>query len=84
MKHAIMRHAFWTVAVLALIYALAALFDRRLAEFVVVMVLFGVAVGVDLRVHQRGWCRDRSAVLLLVAAIAIVVAGVFAQIGVWA
>lgn len=83
-RTAIMRHAFWTVAFLALVYALAALSNHQYTQFVVVMALFGVAVGIDLRVHRRGRYRDRSAVLLLIAFVAIVVTGVFAQVGVTA
>ncbi|GLE58961.1 MULTISPECIES: hypothetical protein [Mycobacteroides] len=84
MTNIVMRHAFWTVALLAFVYAIVALFDQRYTQFAVVMALFGVALGIDLRVHRRGPYRDRSAVLLLIAFVAIVVTGVFAQVGVTA
>lgn len=84
MKNAIMRHAFWTVAALALIFALTMLFAHQYAPFAVLMALVLVASFIDLWVHRRGRYRDRSAVLLLIAAVSIVVAGVFAQVWVTA
>ncbi|MEU9805067.1 hypothetical protein [Mycobacterium sp. NPDC050853] len=81
---AIVRHAFWTVAFLALIYALVALSAHRYGQFAVVMALFVAATLIDLRVHRRGRYRDRSAVLLFVAVPAIVVSALFAQVGVTA
>ncbi|PVA60835.1 hypothetical protein [Mycobacteroides abscessus] len=81
---AIMRHAFWTVAFLALVYALAALSAHRYAQFAVVMALFIATTLLDLHVHRRGRYRDRSAVLLFAAVPAIVITGVFAQVGVTA
>lgn len=82
--NAIMRHAFWTVAALALIYALAMLAVREYAQFAVLMALFLAASVIDLYVHRRGPYRDRSVVLLFIAFLAIVVTGVFAQVGVTA
>jgi len=79
---AIMRHAFWTVAALALIYALAMLFAYQYTQFVICMALVLVASCIDLWVHRRGRYRDRSATLLLSAAIAIAVTALFAQVGV--
>lgn len=84
MSNAIMRHAFWTVAVLALIYALTMLAVHEYAQFAVLMALFLAASGIDLYVHRRGPFRDRSAVLLFIAFVAIVVTGVFAQVAVTA
>lgn len=81
-RSAIMRHAFWTVAALALIYALVMLFAHQYTQFVICMVLVLVASGIDLWVHRRGRYRDRSATLLLSAVVAIVVTGIFAQLGV--
>ncbi|SLI88153.1 Uncharacterised protein [Mycobacteroides abscessus subsp. massiliense] len=81
-RAAIMRHAFWTVAALALIYALAMLFAYQYTQFVICMALVLVAACIDLWVHRRGRYRDRSGVLLFIAAMAIVVTGVFAQVGV--
>lgn len=83
-RAAIMRHAFWTVAVLALMYALVMLFAHQYAQFAILMVLFGVAICIDLWVHRRGRYRDRAGVLLFIAVMAIVVTGVFAQVGVTA
>ncbi|MBN7456247.1 hypothetical protein [Mycobacteroides abscessus] len=83
-RAAIMRHAFWTVAALALIYALAMLFAHQYSQFVICMTLVLVASCIDLWVHRRGRYRDRSAELLLSAAAAIVVTGIFAQLGVTA
>lgn len=83
-RTAIMRHAAWTVSFLALIFALTMLFAHQHAPFAVLMALVLVASCIDLWVHRRGRYRDRSAVLLLIAAVSIVVAGVFAQIEVTA
>ncbi|NGX09140.1 hypothetical protein [Mycobacteroides franklinii] len=80
----IMRHAFWTVAFLAFVYALVALFAHRYGQFAVVMALFIAATLLDLYVHRRGRYRDRSAVLLFAAVPAIAVTGVLAQVGVTA
>lgn len=77
-----MRHAFVVVAVVALAYALMALFERCMAEFVIAIALFVVAASLDLRVHRRGPHRERAAILLFTAAIAIAVTGVLAQVGV--
>lgn len=79
-----MRHAAWTVSFLALICALAMLFDHRYSLFAVLMALVIAATCIDLSVHRRGRYRDRSAVLLFIAFMAIVVTGVFAQVGVYA
>ncbi|SHT59202.1 Uncharacterised protein [Mycobacteroides abscessus subsp. abscessus] len=81
---AIMRHAFWTVAALALVYALVMLFAHQYTQFVICMALVLVASCIDLWVHRRGRYRDRSATLLLSAVVAIVVTAVFAQVGVTA
>ncbi|SLC01107.1 hypothetical protein [Mycobacteroides abscessus] len=83
-RAAIMRHAFWTVAALALIYALAMLFDYQYAQFAVCMALVLVASCLDLWVHRRGRYRDRSATLLLAAVVAIAVTALFSQLGVTA
>lgn len=84
LQTAIMRHAFWTVAFLALIYALVQLYAHQFERFAVIMALFGAATWLDLRVHRRGRYRDRAGVLLFFAAIAIPVSGLFAQVGVFA
>lgn len=81
-RTAVMRHAFWTTATLALIYALVMLFAHRYAPFAVLMALVLVATSIDLHVHRRGRYRDRAGVLLFIAVMAIVVTGVFAQVGV--
>lgn len=81
---AIMRHAFWTVAALALIYALAMLFACQYAQFAICMALVLVASCIDLWVHRRGRYRDRSATLLLCAVVAIAVTALFSQPGVFA
>lgn len=81
-RTAIMRHAAWTVSFLALIYALTMLAGHQYAQFAVLMTLVLAASGIDLHLHRRGRYRDRSAVLLLIAFVAIVVTGVFAQVGV--
>ncbi|MGH3953694.1 MAG: hypothetical protein ACRDTI_06625 [Mycobacterium sp.] len=81
-RTAIMRHAFWTVATLALIYALVMLFARQYTQFAVCMALVLVASCIDLWVHRRGRYRDRSATLLLSAVVAIAVTALFAQVGV--
>ncbi|MDM2382287.1 Uncharacterised protein [Mycobacteroides abscessus subsp. abscessus] len=83
-RSAIMRHAAWTVSALALIYALTMLAAHRYAQFAVLIALVLAASGIDLHLHRRGRFRDRSAVLLLIAAIAIVITGVFVQVGVTA
>ncbi len=83
-RTAVMRHAAWTVSSLALIFALTMLFAHQYAPFAVLMALVLVASCIDLWVHRRGRYRDRSAVLLLIAAVSIVVAGVFAQVWVTA
>ncbi|MEC4838140.1 hypothetical protein R2360_00110 [Mycobacteroides chelonae] len=83
-RTAIMRHAAWTVSALALIYALTMLAAHQYAQFAVLMALVLAASGIDLHLHRRGPYRDRSAMLLLIAAIAIVITGVFAQAGVTA
>lgn len=77
MTNIVMRHAFWTVALLAFVYAIVALFDQSYAQFAIVMALFGVALGIDLWVNRRGWYRDRAAVLLFIAALTIGVAALF-------
>lgn len=84
MKHAIMANAFAAVACAALLCALIALSNLWLAEFAIAAALFLVATLLDLRVHRRGPYRERSAVLLFIAFMAIVVTGVFAQVGVTA
>lgn len=81
-RTAIMRHAAWTVSALALIYALTMLAAHQHAQFAVLIALVLAASGIDLHLHRRGRYRDRSAVLLFIAAIAIVITGVFAQAGV--
>lgn len=81
-RTAIMRHAFWTVAALALIYALAMLSAHQYTQFAICMALVLTASCIDLRVHRRGRYRDRAGVLLFIAIMAIVVTGVFAQVGV--
>lgn len=81
-RTAVMRHAAWTVSFLALIFALAMLAGHQYGAFAVQMALVLAASAIDLWVHRRGRYRDRSAVLLFVAVIAIVVTGVFAQVGV--
>ncbi|MBE5476959.1 hypothetical protein E3G68_004282 [Mycobacteroides abscessus] len=81
-RAAIMRHAFWAVAALALVWALAMLYADQYAQFAVAMALVLVASCIDLRVHRRGRYRDRAGVLLFIAVMAIVVTGVFAQVGV--
>lgn len=83
-RTAIMRHAFWTVAALALVYALVMLSAHQYPQFVVCMALMLAASCIDLRVHRRGRYRDRAGVLLFIAVMAIVVTGVFAQVGVTA
>ncbi len=79
---AIMRHAFWTVAALALVYALVMLSAHHYTQFIICMALMMAASCIDLRVHRRGRYRDRAGVLLFIAVMAIVVTGVFAQVGV--
>lgn len=81
-RTAIMRHAAWTVSALALIYALTMLAAHQYAQFAVLMALVLAASGIDLHLHRRGRYRDRSAVLLLIAFVAIVVTGVLTQVGV--
>lgn len=81
-RTAIMRHAFWTVAALALIYSLAMLSAHRYTQFAICMALMVAASCIDLRVHRHGRYRDRAGVLLFIAVPAIVVTGVFAQVGV--
>ncbi|WP_079766955.1 hypothetical protein [Mycobacteroides abscessus] len=81
-RTAIMRHAAWTVSFIALIYALAMLAGHQYGAFAVQMALVLAASAIDLWVHRRGRYRDRSAVLLFIAVVAIVVMGVFAQVGV--
>ncbi|OHU53475.1 hypothetical protein [Mycobacteroides chelonae] len=83
-RTAIMRHAFWTVAALALIYALVMLFAHQYSQFAICMALVLAASCIDLWVHRRGRYRDRSAELLLCAALAIAVTALFAQVGVTA
>ncbi|GLE58629.1 MULTISPECIES: hypothetical protein [Mycobacteroides] len=83
-RAAIMRHAFWTVAALALIYALVMLFAYQYTQFVICMALVLVASCIDLWVHRRGRYRDRSATLLLSAVVGIAVTAVLAQVGVTA
>lgn len=83
-RTAIMRHAAWTFSALALIYALTMLAAHQYAQFAVLIALVLAASGIDLHLHRRGRYRDRSAVLLFIAAIAIVITGVFAQAGVTA
>lgn len=83
-RTAIMRHAAWTVSALALIYALTMLAAHQYAQFAVLIALVLAASGIDLHLHRRGRYRDRSAVLLFIAFVAIVVTGVFAQVGVTA
>lgn len=53
-------------------------------QFVIWMALMVAASCIDLRVHRRGRYRDRAGVLLFIAVMAIVVTGVFAQVGVTA
>ncbi|SHZ34451.1 Uncharacterised protein [Mycobacteroides abscessus subsp. bolletii] len=77
-----MRHAFWTVAALALVFGLMMLSAHQYPQFVICMALMVAASCFDLRVHRRGRYRDRAGVLLFIAVIAIVVTGVFAQVGV--
>ncbi|MDM2172925.1 hypothetical protein [Mycobacteroides abscessus] len=81
-RAALMRHAFWTVAALALVYALVMLSAHQYPQFVICMALTVAASCIDLRVHRRGRYRDRAGVLLFIAVMAIVVTGVFAQVGV--
>lgn len=81
-RTAIMRHAAWTVSFLALIYALTMLAAHQYAQFAVLMALVLAASGIDLYLHRRARYRDRSAVLLFIAVVAIVVTGIFAQVGV--
>ncbi|SKF90020.1 hypothetical protein [Mycobacteroides abscessus] len=83
-RTAIMRHAFWTVAALALVYALVMLAAHQYAQFAICMALVLAASCIDLWVHRRGRYRDRSAELLLCAALAIAVTALFAQVGVTA
>lgn len=83
-RTAIMRHAFWTVAVLALIYALVALYAHRYSEFAFIAMLFIASTLIDLHVHRRGRYRERSGVLLFIAAVAIPVSMLFAQVWVTA
>jgi len=80
-RAAVMRHAFWTVAALALIYALVMLFAYQYTQFAICMALVLAASCIDLWVHRRGRYRDRSATLLLSAVVAIAVTAVFAQVG---
>lgn len=83
-RTAVMRHAFWTVAVLALVCALVALYAHRYSQFVVIAILFIAATLIDLHVHRRGRYRERSGVLLFIAAVAIPVSMLFAQVWVTA
>lgn len=83
-RTAVMRHAPWTVAVLALIYALVALYAHRYDQFAVIAVLFIASTLIDLHVHRRGRYRERSGVLLFIAAVAIPVSMLFAQVWVTA
>ncbi|MGH3955916.1 MAG: CDGP domain-containing protein [Mycobacterium sp.] len=76
-RTAIMRHAAWTVELLAASYAVFAVSEQRYAEFAITSVLFLVAAVIDLWIHRRGRYRDRTAVALLVTFVAIMVAGVF-------
>ncbi|SKH53417.1 Uncharacterised protein [Mycobacteroides abscessus subsp. massiliense] len=78
MNFTIMRNAAITVGSIALVFALVALSDGHRGDFIVAMVVFAVAIWGDLRINRRGRYRDRSAVLLFIAAIAIVVTGMFA------
>lgn len=78
MNFTIMRNAAVTVGFIALVFALVALSDGHCGDFLVAMTVFAVAIWADLRINRRGRYRDRSAVLLFIAAIAIVVTGVFA------
>lgn len=78
MNLTIMRNAAVTVGSIALMFALVALSDGHRGDFLVAMTVFAVAIWTDLRINRRGPYRDRSAVLLFIAAIAIVVTGVFA------
>ncbi|MFV8234101.1 hypothetical protein [Mycobacteroides chelonae] len=77
MTNAIKHHVFCAVALVALVGALFAEFAREYAVFAILAALFLVGVLLDLHVHRRGPYRDRSAVLLLAAVPAIVVAGIF-------
>ncbi|QSM88765.1 hypothetical protein PROPHIGD91-3_7 [Mycobacterium phage prophi91-3] len=78
MSFTIMRNTAITIAFIALMFALVALSDGHHGDFLVAMTVFAVAIWADLRINRRGRYRDRSAVLLFIAAIAIVVTGVFA------
>lgn len=80
----IMQHLFWAVAAQALIIALALLAVHAYMPFAVLTALFLAATLIDLHVHRRGPYRERSAVLLFIAFVAIVITGVFAQVGVTA
>lgn len=84
MNIAITRNAAFTVGAIALVFALVALSSGHRGDFAVGMLAFAAAMWADLRINRRGRSRDRSAVLLFIAAIAIVITGVFAQVGVTA
>lgn len=77
MKHTIMANAAITVGLIALMFALVALSNGHCGDFAIAMLGFAAAMWADLRINRRGRYRDRSAVLLLVAAIAIVITGLF-------
>ncbi|MDO3058509.1 MULTISPECIES: hypothetical protein [Mycobacteriaceae] len=77
MTNAIRRHVFCVVALVALLGALFAEFSREYTVFAILAALFLVGVLLDLQVHRRGRYRDRSAVLMVIAFVAIVVAGIF-------
>ncbi|MFA4084831.1 hypothetical protein ONA92_24330 [Mycobacteroides salmoniphilum] len=77
MNIAIMRNAAFTVGAIALMFALVALSNGHRGDFVVAMLAFAIAMWADLRTNRRGRYRDRSAVLLFIALIAIVVTGLF-------
>lgn len=77
MTNTIKRHVFCAVALVALLGALFAEFAREYTVFATLAALFLVGVILDLHVHRRGPYRDRSAVLLIIAFVAIVVAGIF-------
>ncbi len=77
MKTQIMRHAAWTVAIVSLFFAMFTLADQHYAEFVISVVLFLVATMIDLRIHQRGKRRDRSALTLVMGFCVVVVAACF-------
>ncbi len=77
MTNAVKHHVFCAVALVALLGALFAEFSREYAVFAILAALFLVGVLLDLQVHRRGRYRDRSAVLMVIAFVAIVVAGIF-------